>query len=111
MRAGAHRNKYGGSDNKDVTESPAAATPTRGTATEATTTMSTATMSTTTMNAASDDDVKNHVNLGEGDDDHGEDERPPARGQPLGRGINHVGLGGGDCHGGNERAQTKKDYS
>ena len=63
----------------------------------------------TTMNAVSDDDVKNRVNLGGGDNDHGEDKRPPARGRPLEHGINHVGLGGGDGHGGNERAQTKKD--
>ena len=59
-------------------------------------------MSTTTMNAASDDEVKNHVNLGGGNDDHGEDERSPARGQPLGRGTNHIGFREGDGHGGNE---------
>ena len=114
IRTVARRNEYGGSDDKDITESPAAATPTRGTATAATTTMSTTTTSTTTMNAASDDDDKNHVNLGGGDDDHGEDERLPARGQPIGRGINHVGFSGGDGHGGNERgekAQTTKDDS
>ena len=57
------------------------------------------------MDATSNDEVKNHVNLGGGNDDHGEDERPPARGQPLGRGINHVGFSGGKGHGGNERGE------
>ena len=42
------------------------------------------------------------------DNDHGEDERPPARGRPLGNSTNHVGLGGCDGHGGNKRAQTKR---
>ena len=62
------------------------------------------------MNAApaAAGDVKDHVDLGGGDDNHGEENRPPARGQPLGNGVDDLDLGGGDDgHGEDKRPAAR----